>query len=264
MMFRPALAAAATLVVLFLLGPLVVVIGASFTTTAWVAFPPVGFTLEWYGALAARADFVAALRASVVLGLLATAGAALIGLPAAIGLHAMGGRARTLLRGFAMAPLTLPTIVTGVALLQFYYLIELDAPLGGLLLGHMLIITPYCVRTVGAALAALDPALAEAAESLGAPPWKVHLRVTLPAVAPSLAAACAFMFVTSFDQVTLSVFLAGPEVMPLPVRIYTYVEFAIDPMVAAASTVLIVLAVLVVALAQRLAGLDRFGFGGAQ
>ncbi len=264
MTFRPTLAAAAALVVLFLLGPLVVVIGASFTTTAWVAFPPVGFTLDWYRALAARADFTQALRTSLVLGLLATGAAALIGLPAAIGLHAIGGRARAVLHGFVMAPLTLPTIVTGVALLQFYYLIALDAPLAGLLLGHMLLITPYCVRTVGAALAALDPALAEAAESLGAPPWRVHLRVTLPAIAPSLAAACAFMFVTSFDQVTLSVFLAGPEIMPLPVRIYTYIEFAIDPMVAAASSVLILLAVLVVALAQRLAGLDRSLFGDAQ
>jgi len=262
-MFDRVLAACSTLVVLFLLGPLVVIVGASFTTTAWVTFPPVGFTLAWYRALAERADFMAALHTSVVLGVLATGGAAVIGIPAAIGLH-RSGRGRAVLRGLIMAPLTLPTIVTGVALLQFYYAIELDAPLAGLLFGHMLIITPYCVRTIGAALAALDPALSEAAESLGAAAWRVHLRVTLPAIAPSIAAACAFMFVTSFDQVTLSVFLAGPEAMPLPVRIYTYIEFAIDPMVAAASTVLILLAVLVVVLVQRLAGLDRGLFGGAQ
>ena len=264
LMFARLLALANVAVVLFLLGPLIVIVGASFTTTPYVVFPPRGFTLDWYRALLERADFAEALHSSIVLGLLATAGAALLGIPAAIGLHQAGVRGRSVLRGFVMAPLTLPTIVTGVALLQFYYTIDLDAPMAGLLIGHMLIIVPYCVRTVGAALAALDPAMVEAAESLGASRLRIHLRVTLPAVAPSILAALAFMFVTSFDQVTLSVFLAGPEVMPLPVRLYTYIEFAIDPMVAAASTVLIVLAVLIVALAQRIAGLDRGLFGGAQ
>ena len=263
-MFSGILVAANIVVVVFLLGPLIVIVGASFTTTAYVVFPPQGFTLDWYRALLGRADFVAALQASVILGMLATAGAAVLGIPAAIGLHQAGARGRAVLGGVVMAPLTMPTIVTAVALLQFYYLIELDAPLAGLLIGHMLIVVPYCVRTVGAALAALDPAIAEAAESLGAGPWRVHLRVSLPAVAPSILAALAFMFVTSFDQVTLSVFLAGPEMMPLPVRLLAYIEFAIDPMVAAASSVLILLAVAVVLVGQRLAGLDRGVFGGAQ
>lgn len=263
-MFPRLLALAATAVVLFLLLPLVVIVGASFTTTQYVTFPPLGFTLHWYRELLARADFIAAFRTSVILGLLATTGAALIGIPAAIGLRHAGLPGRALLRGIVMAPLTLPTIVTGVALLQFYYAIDLDAPLAGLLIGHMLIITPFCVRTVGAAIEALDPAIPEAAESLGAGPWRIHLRVTLPAIAPSITAAMAFMFVTSFDQVTLSVFLAGPEIVPLPVRLYTYIEFAIDPMLAAASTSLIILAVVVVVLCQRIAGLDRGLFGGAQ
>ena len=263
-MFARLLALAASGVVVFLLLPLAVIIGASFTTTAYVAFPPQGFTLRWYEALLGRADFLAALRTSVVLGVLAAASAAAIGIPAAIGLRHAGLPGRALLRGIAMAPLTLPSIVTAVALLQFYYAIDLDAPLGGLLIGHTLIVVPYCIRTVGAELERLDPALMEAAESLGAGPWRIHLRVTLPAVFPAILAALAFMFVTSFDQVTLSVFLAGPDVVPLPVRLYTYIEFAIDPMLAAASASLIVLALSAVVLCQWLLGLDRGLLGGAE
>ena len=150
----------------------------------------------------------------------------------------------------------LPTIVTGVALLQFYYLIDVDAPLTGLLIGHVLITIPYAVRTVGAGLAGLDPALEEAAETLGAGGWRTLRRVTLPAVAPSMAAAAIFIFITSFDQATVSIFLAAPDMMPLPVRIYNYIEFAVDPMVAAVSTLLIVFAFGVIAVLQKLLGLN--------
>jgi putative spermidine/putrescine transport system permease protein len=93
---------------------------------------------------------------------------------------------------------------------------------------------------------------------------RTHLRVTLPAIAPSIYAATTFVFITSFDQVTISIFLSGPDVMPLPIRIYNYIEFAIDPMIAAISTVLIVLAFAIVTLMQRLLGLDRTLVGGAQ
>jgi len=262
-MFDRSLNIASALILLFILGPLVVIIGASFTTTPYVAFPPHGFTLHWYKELLGKVDFVESFVDSVVLGILATAGAALIGTPASLGLHKAGARGRAVLSGFVMAPLTLPTIVTGVALLQFYYAIDLNAPLVGLLIGHMLITIPYFVRTVGAGLMALDPALQEAAESLGASALRTHLRVTLPAIAPSIFAALTFVFITSFDQVTISVFLSGPDMMPLPIRIYSYIEFAIDPMVAAVSTVLIVLAFAIVAGMQRMLGLDRALIGGA-
>ncbi len=156
-----------------------------------------------------------------------------------------------------MAPLVLPTIVTGVALLQFYALIDADAPFAGLLAGHVVITTPYVIRTVGAGLARLDPALAEAAESLGASAARVLLRVSLPAVAPSIMAAVVFVFITSFDQATVSILLAGPDVVPLPVRMLNAVDFAVDPMLAAVSTLLIVFAFALVALLQRVLGLDR-------
>ena len=251
------IAVAGWLVVLFILGPLVVIVGGSFTETPYVAFPPQGFTWRWYAQLMGRTDFLHAFVVSLVLAGLCSVGAMALGVSAVIGLHRHGAMGHQVVRGFLMSPLVLPTIVTGVALLQFYYLIDLDAPFAGLLVGHVLITIPYVVRTVGAGLASLDPALEEAANSLGAGGLRTLWRVTLPSIAPSIMAAVIFVFITSFDQATVSIFLAGPDLVPLPVRIYSYIDFAVDPMVASVSTLLIVFAFAVIALLQRLLGLDR-------
>ena len=252
-----AIAAIGWLVVLFILGPLVVIVGGSFTETPYVAFPPQGFTWRWYAQLMGRTDFLQSFLVSLGLATLCSIGAMVLGTAAVIGLYRHGFTGREAFRGFLMSPLVLPTIVTGVALLQFYYLIDLDAPLTGLLVGHILITIPYVIRTVGAGLAGLDPALEEAANSLGANDLRTLMRVTLPSIAPSIMAAVIFVFITSFDQATVSIFLAGPNLVPLPVRIYSYIDFAVDPMVASVSTLLILFAFGIIALLQKLLGLDR-------
>ncbi len=256
-MLDKAIDAAGWLVVLFILGPLIIIIGGSFTETPYVAFPPTGFTLRWYAQLMHRRDFLDSFIISLVLASLCSVGAMVLGITATIGLHRHGFTGQRLFRAFLMSPLVLPTIVTGVALLQFYYLIDMDAPMTGLLIGHVLITIPYVCRTVGAGLVGLDPAIEEAAESLGAGGLRTLLKVTLPAIAPSIMAAVIFVFITSFDQATVSIFLAGPDMMPLPVRIYAYIDFAVDPMVAAVSTLLIIFAFGIIALLQKMLGLDR-------
>jgi putative spermidine/putrescine transport system permease protein len=256
-MLDKAIDVAGWLVVAFILSPLVIIIGGSFTTTPFVAFPPVGFTLKWYAQLMQRGDFLDSFVTSIVLALLCCGGAMALGVAAVLGLHRHRFLGRGLMRGFLMSPLVLPTIVTGVALLQFYYLIDMDAPLLGLLIGHVLITIPYVIRTVGAGLVGLDPALEEAAGSLGAGALRTLLKVTLPAIAPSMLAATIFVFITSFDQATVSIFLSSPDITPLPVRIYNYIDFAVDPMVAAVSTLLIIFAFALIALLQKLLGLDR-------
>ena len=256
-MLDRAISVAGWLVVLFILGPLVIIVGGSFTETPYVAFPPIGFTLRWYEQLMHHGDFLRSFVISLMLAALCSVGAMALGVAAVIGLHRHGVAGGRLFRAFLMSPLVLPTIVTGVALLQFYYLIDLDAPLTGLLIGHVLITVPYVVRTVGAGLVGMDPAIEEAANSLGAGELRTLLRVTLPAIAPSIMAAVIFVFITSFDQATVSIFLAGPDMMPLPVRIYSYIDFAVDPMVASVSTLLILFAFGIIALLQKLLGLNR-------
>lgn len=247
----------AALAVLFILAPLVVVIGGSFTTTSYVTFPPHGLTLRWYGALLHHADFLRSFRDSVLIAGLCALIATPLGTLAAIALHRDAGRGRAVLRALLLAPLVLPTIVTGVALLLFYQSVGFDQVFAGLVIGHLVITMPYVVRSVGAGLAGLDPALAEAAASLGASELRILWKVLLPSLVPSLLVSVIFVFIMSFDETTLSLFLSGADVMPLPVRIYTYVEFAIDPMVAAVSAVLVAFAYGMVLLLERVVGLDR-------
>jgi len=244
------------LVITFLIGPLLVIVAGSFTETSYVTFPPKGFTLHWYEQLWGRDDFLESFIDSIVLAVVATAAATLIGTVTAIGLARDRFAGRELFRAFVMSPLILPTVVTGVALYQFVRLIEINSTLLGLVVGHTLITLPYVLRTVGAAIVGLDPQYQEAAESLGARPVRILFQVTMPAIAPAIVVSMIFAFIISFDQVTVSIFLTGPDLMTLPIRIFTYIEFAIDPMIAAVSTLLIIFAYLLVVALEKAFGLN--------
>ncbi len=248
---------ASFLVLVFLIFPLIVIIGASFTTTPYVQFPPTGFTLKWYGDLVGRSDFLQSFIDSVVIGLVTVAGVGIVGTPTALSLRFGPERGRQVLRSFVTAPLTLPTIVTAVALLQVYYVSGLDFPWIAVTLGHILVTLPYYIRTLGAGLESLDPSALEAAESLGASRKRIFFKIIMPGVVPSIFAGMIFVFITSFDQVTMSIFFSSGSFMPLPIRIFSYIEFAIDPMIAAVSTLLIVVAFVAVIFMQKAMGLER-------
>lgn len=257
-MFARSLTALGWAGVFFIVAPAVLILGGSFSETSYVTFPPEGFTLEWYHRLADREDFIRSFIDSVLIAVLCTLAATALGALAALGLNQPEMHRRgNLLHGIVMSPLILPTVVTGVALLQFYYLIGLPISLTGLTIGHVLITAPYAVRTVGAGLVGLDPNLQEAAEGLGAGRLRVLFKVILPALAPSILVSLVFIFILSFDQVTISIFLSGPDIMPLPIRIYTYIEFAVDPMIAAVSVLLILFSYLLIVLLERLVGIDK-------
>lgn len=252
------------MVILFLIGPLLLIVGASFTTTRYITFPPVGFTLEWYEKLTGYPDLLNAFYVSTVVALLTALFATVLGTLSAVALHRSTVLGRELLRAFVTSPLVLPTVVTGVALFSFFQEIEFDAPWSWLVIGHTLITVPYAVRNVGAALAALDQSQVEAAQGLGATWPRVLWSVIFPAAGPAIAVSAILIFVVSFDQVTVSIFLSTPDTVPLPVRLYNYLEWGLDPMIAAISTLLILFAYLLVATLERLLGLHKlFGKGAA-
>ncbi|MGJ3264982.1 MAG: ABC transporter permease [Salinarimonas sp.] len=262
-MFWRAMDTAGWAVLVFIAVPLLIISGASFTAGDIVTFPPEGFSLRWYEQLFQRDEFVRSFVQSVVLAVATAVVALAVGLLTALFMHRYPMRNQELFRAFVMSPLVLPTIVTGVALLQGLSVLGLGLSFLGLLIGHVVITIPYVVRTVGAGLSGLDPALEEAAESLGAGPFRVIWKVVMPAIAPSIMAAVIFVFISSFDEVTVSLFLSDPTVMPLPVRIYAYIDFSLDPMIAALSTLLILLALGFILLLQWIFGLDRaFGLKG--
>lgn len=243
---------------LFLLAPIVVVIVASFSDRPYLVFPPRGFSLRWYGQFFASHEFLDALTLSIQLGLLTTLISSVVGLLAALALVSLRFRGAELLRAVFASPLMVPGIVVGIAMLIYFNRIRLGNTFASLLLAHVALTLPYVIRIVSAGLQSFDQALEEAARGLGASRARALLDVTLPLIKGSLMAAAVFAFIISFDEVVVTLFLAGPRMTTLPVAIYTYIEYTSDPSIAAISTILVVLTVGAVLLIDRTVGFTRF------
>jgi putative spermidine/putrescine transport system permease protein len=246
-----------------LLLPLVVIMLTSFTTLGYVSFPPEGFTLRWYGEALRKREFLESFYLSLGIAAVTAVLAAVLGTPVAIALarHRFAGRA--LVNAFFMSPLILPTVVIGIALLQFYNRIGIGATATSLILGHVIITTPYAIRLVVASLTGLDPSVERAARSLGASPFRAFLAVTLPLIVPGIMAGALFAFITSFDNVTLSVFLATPRMVTLPVRIYNLWDQPIYPWLVAICSLVILWTVLLIAVVERVVSVRGLFGGGA-
>ncbi|MBX6321453.1 MAG: ABC transporter permease [Rhodospirillaceae bacterium] len=243
--------------VVFLLAPLVVVAGASVSALEFIAFPPRGFTLRWYGAVLSSSDYVAAALTSLRLAALVTVTASLFGAGAAIAIHRSRLPGAALLATLFLSPLILPTVIFAIGLLMLW-----SAALGApsflaLWLGHSVVALPYVVRTTLAVLEDSDPHLEEAARTMGARAWQRLAFVVLPQCLPGLAAGAFFAFNISFDEAVVALFLRRPGLVTLPIQIYGQIEFSPDPSVAAVSTLMILLTVAFIAAVERLLGIRR-------
>ncbi|HKM65343.1 MAG TPA: ABC transporter permease subunit [Acidisphaera sp.] len=231
------------LVIIFV--PLVLTVYLSVFNEQLITFPPRGYTLSWYPAIAP--NFGSAIVISLELAVGAVAGSLLLGLPAGIALSRYRFPAKGIVSTLLLAPLTVPGIALGLAIYLFLVLIEiatgwpLTGSLIGLILSHLVITMPWVVRLSVAGLANHDRAAEEAAASLGAGPLRVIWRVTLPAMRPAIIAAALFAFITSFGNLELALFLVAPGVTTLPVAILEYLEYHIDPLVAAVAVAQMVL-----------------------
>ncbi|HEY0420427.1 MAG TPA: ABC transporter permease, partial [Acetobacteraceae bacterium] len=181
----------------------------------------------------------------------------LIGMPAALALARWRFPGREALLALLTAPLLLPSIVLALALLIVFVGYGLIGSWPGLVLSHLLVALPYALRVLSTALATLPPAVEEAASSLGAPPGAVFRRITLPLMLPGVVATCAIVFLVSFDEVVISLFVVGPQLTTLPVALFRYVESRTDPLVAAVSTLLVLFTLLIVLVLDRAIGLRR-------
>ncbi len=248
------LAAVAAITGTLLFLPTIVVVMASFTSTAYLSFPPAGFSLRWYERLLASAEILRAARMSLVVAVLATLGAVVLGLLAAFPLVRGRFRGRDALLTFTLAPLMLPSIVLGIALLFFFGFMGVRLSLATLVLSHVLITFPYVARTCAAALVQVDAVVEEAAANLGASAWQTLRYVTLPLLAPGLAVGAGFAFIESFDNLALSIFVAGQRQETLPMRLFQLLVSDIDPVVAAVSTTMIAGSLLLLLVVARIAG----------
>jgi len=247
------------LVFIFLLSPLVVVIIASFSPTPLVVFPPKGISLKWYGNIfSSSTNFLEGFKNSIKVGVLATAIDIVLGVTAALSVSRYQFRQKELLVAFFTSPMYVPSIAFAFVLLMVFSQIGSVPGMIKILLGHIIIIMPYIVRNTLAVLASFNWSLEDAAASLGANSVQTFFRVTLPLIKPGVVAGAILSFLYSFDEAVLSSLLSSPKFVTLPIRIMNYMEFSFDPTLAAISTVLISMSLLIVVLLEKFFGLDMF------
>jgi putative spermidine/putrescine transport system permease protein len=242
----------AAMMAAFLVLPILAVVPAAFNAQSFIRLPPEAWSLRWGHAFFADPSWRRALVKSLEVATFAAGLSVVLGTTAALAIARTGPRVRTLLTGLFVGPIVAPVIVLAVALYAIARGAGLVGTTLGLVLAHTMLALPYVALNVGVSLAAVDPRLPLAAAGLGAGPTRIFATVTLPLILPGVIGGGVFAFVTSFDEVVLSIFLSGPTVKTLPVRIWEEIRVEYTPVVAVAATVMIALA-LAGAAAGRLA-----------
>ncbi|MEH0524766.1 ABC transporter permease [Streptomyces stelliscabiei] len=246
---RIVLTAVATVILLFLALPIVVILVTSFSNNAFAAFPPEAWTLNWYKALFADGSkWPAALSLSALVAALSTVFSLIIGVTAATALVRSELPLRSAVFALVLGPLVIPQIVTALGL---FLLFEPAAMLGSpiaIALGHTVLASPIAVLILIATLRGIDERLEDAAASMGAGRLTIARKITFPLAAPGMIAAAIFSFITSFDEFYISQFLSSVDTVTLPVQVYNSLTFEIDPSVTAVSALLTAFAILALGL----------------
>ena len=265
---RDALARGATSIAawccyILIAAPVVMVVVTSLFPDEIVSFPPSGLTLDWYLNAWQKKEFSRGFVTSLHIALLATVVGVPLGTAAALALTRSGLAAKRVWSGLLLSPLAIPSVVAGASLFMFYLRAEnwLDMDLVGttygLVAAHVLLTVPWTVRLVAASLSGADRSPEEAAANLGARPWTVFWRVTLPMMRPGIVAGALFSFIASFENLEISMLLVGPGRTTLPVAMLSYLEFRMDPTLAAVATVQMVVIGALMLVTDRFVKLSR-------
>lgn len=232
------------LVLLFLMLPILVIVPLSFSHSSFLAYPIHEFSLRWYRNLFASAEWMGALKNSLIVAPFATLLAAVLGTLAALGLCRANFAGKGLLMAFLISPMVAPVIVVAVGMYLFFVDVGLSDSYLGVVFGHAALGAPFVVITVVATLQGFNQNLVRASLSLGASPTRTFFNVTLPLIAPGVISGALFAFATSFDDVVVALFLAGPQQRTLPMQMFSGIRDSISPTIAAVATILIVFSVL--------------------
>lgn len=240
------------LIIAFLAVPAFFIVPVSFTTESFIEWPPRGFTLKWYRIYLASQQWVGATIRSLGVGAATATLAMLVGTPAAFVLARRELRARTAALAFILSPLIIPRMIIAVALFYLYARVGLIGTPLGLVLGHTILAIPYVVVTVMAVLKTYDERLDQAAWSLGASRLRTLWHITFPLIRAGLIAAFLFAFITSFDELTIALFVTGGLATTLPKQMWDEALFKVTPTLAAVSAILLVFVTLMIVLAEYL------------
>lgn len=261
--WRIANTCAIVLVYGLMLLPVVFVVWLSFFNSAFPSFPPPGYTLRWFAKAAAQHAFTSGFLTSVEVAVIAAAIGVAAGTLASLALSRYRFPGRELLNMLLLSPLIVPGIVIGTALFIFY--IDIAGifrwnpmrHLTGLVVAHTMLTIPWSIRLISANLVMQDPKIEEAARNLGADAWTTFRRVTLPLMRAGIVAATLFSFIVSFENLEVSLMVVAPGYTTFPIALLQYLEFNIDPTIAAASTVQILVIGVLLLISDRFVKLSR-------
>jgi len=227
------------LVLAYMLAPILFVVVFAFSNTSYAIFPPPGYSVRWFVKLFQQEPLLRAAINSFLVAVAATVGSLALGTTAAMALVRYRFAGREVLRTLFLAPLIVPRIAFGVAMLIYAVVLRRFGGLDSLILAHLMITLPFAISILSASLVAADRSLEEAAADLGATPLVTFWKVTLPQIRTGLAVSAFFAFIISWDQVETSLFLVKTENMTLPVAMFYYLQRQQDPVIAALSVFLI-------------------------
>jgi putative spermidine/putrescine transport system permease protein len=249
------------LFLIFMIGPIIAVCLVAFTPEGYLSLPTNGVSLRWFRAIAEYPEFLRAAETSVLLGTVSSAVVLVFSVPAALAIARYRFPGRDAFGALFMSPLMIPQAVLGIAFLRFFTEIGLAGTWTGLILAHLIIVMPFALRLTLSSAIGIDQRQEHAAISLGAGNWTVFRRIVWPLILPGVISGWILSFIQSFDEVTMTVFIATPGTETLPVRMFLYIQDSIDPLVASVSACVIALTAVLLAILDRLFGLETLLLG---
>jgi len=248
-------------VFIFLVAPLFVIIPLSFNAEQYIHFSddmlalkPEAFSLRWYEDMiyGTKNPWGLAFRNSIIIAFFATLGATVLGTLAALGLSSRYMPYKGLIMSILISPMIVPLIISGSALFFFLSDVGLSSSFPGIIIAHIVLGTPFVVITVTATLSGFDHSITRAASSLGSSPWNTFFKIILPLITPGVISGALFAFVTSFDEVVVVLFLAGPGQTTIPIQMWTGLREQLSPTILSVATCLIIGSVIVLVLMELL------------
>lgn len=245
------LSASAYLTLLFLMMPILVIIPLSFNAEPYFSFTPgmmafekEAYSLEWYAEIWHDDNWLLAIKNSFLIGICATVLATVLGTLAAIGLSNSAMPMQRIIMAILLSPMIVPLIITAAGMFFFYTQLNLAGTFWGVVIAHAALGTPFVIITVNAALAGFDYSLVQASLGMGAKPVYTFVKIIMPLIRPGVISGALFAFVTSFDEVVVALFLAGPEQKTIPRQMFSGLREQINPTILAVATLLVVLSAL--------------------
>ncbi len=229
----------AILVILFLILPIFILYPISFSPTSYIVFPNTGFSTQWYEKLFSDAGWGQAVQNSIEIAILTTIVSLAFGILAAVCMNRIGKKWKGLFGEYFRLPQTIPIIVTAISVYALLLKWQLQGTIPGLVIAHTVIALPFVVSTMNAGLEALNNNFEDAAVNLGANRFLAFFTVTLPMLRSSVGSAILFAFLTSFDEIAVTLFITGPSVTTIPKKMWDGIRLQIEPTIAALSAILV-------------------------